>query len=349
MSDNFADFLNDNAGVIGATAGYAVNRNIAATNRHISALRDELGNLQERFAQEQRKDEQERLNRDMLFQVSEQVDAINSAPASPAMYFELIGVADDFHTLEFTSATFNSIQDKSFLSSVSTSIDQSLSAMWETFEDEIKQQVAELADLNYLAEIGDAVAIADKKTPPLTAAFDATIARAESLKNNEPHLFSSRVLNGIMLGSITVGALLFVLSYYAASEGNLLALLGFAALAISTALFIVAITTLDSRRRKYASECAENSRLSHSRREQLVFLQSQKESFLQKLSRLQNAPSEAVAFLASGAVTPQEKFSRVDHLTASIADLAARLGVDPKRLPRLLERQAMGGILARRA
>jgi len=68
MSENFADFLNDNAGVVGAAAGYSVNRKLAESNRQLSAynqnfsaLRRDLRALQGKLAQSDAEDKRERL------------------------------------------------------------------------------------------------------------------------------------------------------------------------------------------------------------------------------------------------------------------------------------------------
>lgn len=381
MSDNFADFLNDNAGVVGATAGYAVNRNIAATNRNISALRGELGKLQERFAQEQRKEERERLNRDMLFQISQQVDAVNAAPTSPELYFELVRVSEDFQRLGFTSATFNSLEDKTFLSKVSSSIDQSFNTLWESFPDETREQIAEVVDWNYLREMGDSVAIADKKIPSTRTSFEGTLSKAETLQNSVPRLFSNKILNGVMISTLLLGILFIILASNAGPKADewvssemikegwgderqvaaresektqaagrqmILLLLGMGSFGTSAIVFIVVMTGLDPKRKKHASESIENSQRSHRLREQLVFLQSHRASFAEKLSQLQRVPPDTIAFLTSDTVKPQERFAQIDQVSAHLNDLCSNLGIDPQRLPTVPERKAMGGLLASR-
>ncbi len=351
MSENIADFLNENAGVVGATAGYAVNRSIAATNRNIVALRGELGKLQQQFAHEKIEEERERLNRDMLFQVSQQIEAINSAPASAEMYLTLVRVSDDYQQLGFTSATFNSLQDKTFLSGVSSSIEQSFNTMWESFPEEVKEQIADMMDWHYLKELGDIVAIADRKIPSIRASFEATLKKAESLKDNTPSIFSNKALNVVMAGSLLLGVILIVLAANAGESVNktTITFLGLASLSVCAIVFGVIATGLGVKRSRHFLEAKENSERSHYLRDQLVFLQSQRSALAQRLSQLQRVPIASVNLLISDAVKPQERFALVDQLGPHLADLCVNLGVDTERLPNVPERQAMDGLLSNRA
>lgn len=162
MSDNLPDFLNDNAGVVTGLAGAAVHRNITATNRNLTALRGELGKLQERFAQEKEKEAKESLNRDMLFQISQQVESIASENPTPDQYFELLRVCEDFKKLGFTSATFNSLQDKTYWAAVLSSIDQSLKKCLESLPEETRSLITAAVAWKSLRSLSSSIAQVDE-------------------------------------------------------------------------------------------------------------------------------------------------------------------------------------------
>ena len=169
MSENFADFLNDNAGVVGAAAGYSVNRKLAEANRQLSAynqnfsaLRRDLRALQGKLAQSDAEGKRERLNREMLFQVSLQVKALQKGDHSVDLHLEALRVSSDFHQLGLTSATFDAIEDKAFFNDVATSIEEEQKRIWSMFTDEMKERLTDLLDWHYANELAEGIAITDE-------------------------------------------------------------------------------------------------------------------------------------------------------------------------------------------
>jgi hypothetical protein len=350
MSENLAEFLNDNAGLVADARGRAISRNITATNRSVSALQDELVKLQEQLAKEQTREERERLNRDMLFQVSRQVEAVNSVPVSPATYIALVRVSEDFQRLGFTSGTFSSLQDKAFLSEVSLLVDQSFATMWESFSEELREQIADLVEWNCLKELGDSIAIADQRMPRFKASLSEALKEGEVLRKKKPSVFSHKIWNFFMLGPLLI--CFFSIFWLAAGDPNkpplMAALLMFLSPLFALFAWLARLFAVDGDIAMHTSETTENSNRANSLRDQLSFLESHRVLFAQRLFELQRVPVDTINFLTAETVDTQERFSQVDQISAYVVDLCSKLGLDKRSLPTAPERQAMGGLLANR-
>jgi hypothetical protein len=344
MSENLPEFLNENPGVVGAIAGTAINQNIAATNRNISALQGELGKLQEQFAREQSRDKQERLNRDKLFQVYQQVEAINSVPASPEMYIALFQVSENFQRLGFTSRTFSSLQDKAFFSNVSSLVDQSFTTMWESFSVELREQIADLLDWNCLKDLADIIAIADAKMPSIkTKLSNAKKEREAIRKKKKPNFFSNIFQTVLMFGlpflfAKSLFSLEAVLDFFG-SQTFMVGVFETFLMFCAIAPWVVRIFTLDAEEEKHSSDERKNKVAVKLLIEELWFLESNRATFARRLSKLQRVPVDTINFLTSERVEPKERFALVDQISTYVADLCSSLGLDKSRLPTAPERQ----------
>lgn len=347
MGENLADFLNENAGVMGAAA----NRNIAATNRSISALRDDLGKLHEQLAQDKETEKRELLNRDVLFRFSQRVKALSSGPASPEVYFELVRVSEDFRQLGFDSGTFSTLQDKSFLSEVLSAIDQSFATVWESFSDELKEQIAEVSDWNSLKDLGVAIAIADQKIPSIKKALSAALKEGEVLRKEKPSVFSDRIWNAFMFGPLLICA--FSIFWLASGDSNKPSLTAILLMLFSPLFaffaWLARLPAVDKSVERHTAETTEYIKRAKNLREQLSFLVSNRPVFVQRLNELQRIPVDTINFFASEIVTPQERLTQLNQVSAYVADICARISLHPARLPSAPERQQKHGLLLKRA
>ena len=376
MSDNLPDFLNDNAGVVTGLAGAAVHRNITATNRNLTALRGELGKLQERVAQEQKKEARESLNRDMLFQVNQQVESIASENPSPDQYFELLRVSAEFRKLGFTSATFNSLQDKSYLSSVSSSIDQTQRRLWELFPEETKSLLSDALDWNRLNECGGAIAIADQQIPESLQRLTTTKVTLADLEKRKPHFFSNKILSSLCVGTLVIGSIFGLLAFTAVSEAEVrfeamikkrlyseaadqlvearakrrtLTSIAVVFLGGAVVAFIFLMLDLDKKNKDNFVQTKEANRVIKYLENHIIWLRGQRDAFAGQLSDLKRIPPETIEFFQSEFVDHTDRFGQLDGVSEYLKQVCTALGTDVGKLPRFPEREAKGGRLARRS
>ena len=385
MSDNLPDFLNDNAGVVTGLAGAAVHRNITATNRNLTALRGELGKLQERFAQEQKKEARESLNRDMLFQVNQQVESIASENPSPDQYFELLRVSAEFRKLGFTSATFNSLQDKSYLSSVSSSIDQTQRRLWELFPEETKSLLSDALDWNRLNECGGAIAIADQQIPESLQRLTTTKVTLADLEKRKPHFFSNKILSSLCVGTLVIGSMFGLLALNTFSESEKLfrratpeeiesgwyskeqteirfrkheeakakekTLTSIAVVFLGGAVvaFTFLMLDMDKRSKDHFAQTKEANRVIKYLENHIIWLRGQRDAFAGQFSDLKRIPPETIEYFQSEFVDHTDRFGQLDGVSEYLKQVCTALGTDVGKLPRFPEREAKGGRLARRS
>jgi len=318
MSENFADVLNENAGVVGAAAGYVINRNVSATNRNIaatnsniSALRGELGKLKAQLAQEQRREERDRLNREMLFQVGLQVDAIKISDSSVKIYFDAIRVSNDFKQLGFTSATFNTLEDKTFFNGVATFIEDISERIWNRLSDEEKQQVSELSDWNCAKHLGEAIAIADEKIP---YAVDILSKKAGKEEKNVPIPHPEKGFFSRVFGVSNPQQRIQDQSSALKKE----------------------------RCRKYEDKARQHLQ------QHIEDLHSNRKRCCDKLATIQSIPEETITFLSSQSAAPNDRFAYVAEISQQVAAMCSALNTDPQNLPTPVERQDEGKHLSTR-
>ena len=385
MSDNLPDFLNDNAGVVTGLAGAAVHRNITATNRNLTALRGELGKLQERVAQEQKKEARESLNRDMLFQVNQQVESIASENPSPDQYFELLRVSAEFRKLGFTSATFNSLQDKSYLSSVASAIDQTLKRLWDTFPDEVRSLITDVKEWNTLNAFGEAIALVDQQVPEHQQRLSSTKAQLADLEKRKPHFFSNKILSSLCVGTLVIGSMFGLLALNTFSESEKLfrratpeeiesgwyskeqteirfrkheeakakekTLTSIAVVFLGGAVvaFTFLMLNLDKKNKDNFAQTKEANRVIKYLENHIIWLRGQRDAFAGQLSDLKRIPPETIEYFQSEFVDHTDRFGQLDGVSEYLKQVCTALGTHVGKLPRFPEREAKGGRLARRS
>jgi hypothetical protein len=208
MSDEFPtpqDILNDNPGVVGAAAGYAVNRNIQATNRNLEHLKKEVSSMQRELVRTRQQEETEHRRREQVFQVSSQLDELISQEKSPDVLLRLQHLDQAFKELGLTSASFRSLSDKEFLNStklrfrraleehrasMSAEALKSLDALkqWSTLSECAQQLLVE--DVEF-AEATQKLSEAQEKHSEAEAALSKTKGIVPFARDGE-HLWASR-------------------------------------------------------------------------------------------------------------------------------------------------------------
>jgi hypothetical protein len=333
MSENFADFLNDNAGVVTGAAGLAVHRNITATNRNLTALRGEIGKLQERFAQEKEKEARESLNRDILFRISQQVEALASENPSPDQYFELIRVSDDLGRIGFTSATFSSLQDKSYLASVSSSIDQALGRCWESLPEETRSLVATAVAWNRLRSLSTSVAQADKYIAGRKREIVEVHRLLGVLAKSKPNVFSNKIVTILSGSGLVLGLFFGLLAFGGTSQTVVLSILAVFCGGIAVITFIAGIADLDTKSKKHFEDTKEADRRGLHAEDQIKSYRSKRYALVRQLSELKEVPAETLQYYGSESIDYSERLNQLNDVSDYLNQVCNALGIDTSRLP----------------
>ena len=329
MSDNLPDFLNDNAGVVTGLAGAAVHRNITATNRNLTALRGELGKLQERFAQEKEKEAKESLNRDMLFQINQQVESIASADASPDQYFELIRVSEDLESLGFTSATFNSLQDKSYLASVSSSIDHALGRCLESLPEETKSMITAAVAWKSLRSLSSSIAQVDESIAGLQRSIIEARRWLGVLEKTEPHYWSSNKIMTMGISGAVIGVILGLMAITISPVFTILALVVPAAAAMASVALLA--NSKSKSTKQFADVNEANRRVLHAE-DHIKRSRTKRSALVQQLSDLKEIPPETIQYYGSEAVDHSERLNQLKDISEYLNQVRHALNIDRGKL-----------------
>jgi len=333
MSDNLADFLNDNAGVVTGAAGYAVHRNITATNRNLSSLRGDLRKLQAQLVQEKQKEAKERLNRDMLFQIGLQVEAVKQREPSADTLLALQKIHEDFKQLKFTSASFNTLEDKTFLNAVSSTLEQCLRTTRESLSDETKEQITEITEWNQFAEMAEAIAIADEKIPYARRILQK---RLNDLHESErPSLLDNKILLWLFAGSLIPGVLLLL-----SGHGGFL-LTAVVLLLVAVGAAITMFVDFDKKRKQHQTNGPKtpdnavflSKTASDYLQKHIRDLESVRSEFCTSLASLKRVPRETVAFITSDSIGTDEKLAYLPEAKRYLNQLRDHLDVAIENLP----------------
>jgi hypothetical protein len=330
MSDNLADFLNDNAGVVTAGVGLAVDRNITATNRSLTALRSELGNLQQKFAQEQKKEARENLNRDMLFQINQQVESMASSEPSSDQYFELYRVSEELRQLGFTSATFTSLQDKSYLSAVSASIDNAIKRCLESLSEETQSLVTDAVAWSNLLKWGSSIAQLDREISQTHETEEEARRWLATLEKSEPDFFSNRRESIFGISALAIGVLLGLVGMETSSQLTMVALLFFV---IGGTALIVRWAGLNSQIKEHSADVKEaQRRIGHSA-DHIARLRAKRSGLARQLSDLKRIPAETLEFYQSESTEHTERLNQLKEVSNYLNRVCYALGTDRCTLP----------------
>jgi hypothetical protein len=333
MSENFADFLNDNAGVVTGAAGLAVHRNITATNRNLTALRGEIGKLQERFAKEKEKEARESLNRDILFRISQQVETLASENPSPDQYFELIRVSEDLRSLGFTSATFNSLQDKSYLASVSSSIDRALEMCLESLPEETRSLVTAAVAWNSLRSLSTAVVRADEGIASSQGELVEARRGLGVLEKSKPNFFSNKAAVIYSVAGLVLAMFFGLLAAGGTSQTAWLVILALVCGGTALFAFFAGMMNLDIRRSKHFLDTEEaNRRVLHAE-DQIKRYRTKRSGLVRQLSGLKEIPPETIEYYESEAMDYSERLNQLNDVSDYINQVYQALGITTSKLP----------------
>jgi hypothetical protein len=333
MSENLPDFLNDNAGVVTGLAGVAVHRNITATNKSLTALRGELGRLQKQFAQEQKKEERESLNRDMLFQIGQQVESITSARPSPDQYFELIRVSDELKSLGLTSRTFNSLQDKSYLSAVSSSIDLALKSCLKSLPEDRRELIDDAVAWNKLNGLVASIARTDEDIAGTQQKIVEVRRSLATFEKSKPHFFSNKIPSILGISGLATGAPLGLLALNSTSQGQAFTFLASMFLGTGVIALTAVLADLDSKKKKrFAGVQEANRRIIHLE-DQIAKYRVKRAGFARQLSDLKRIPVVTLQFFQSESTEHTERLNQLKEVSNYLNRVCYALGTDRSKLP----------------
>lgn len=187
MSDgsptNLPDFLNDNPGVVGAAAGYAVNRGVQTANRNIAQLKKELGSIQRELTKEREAGEREQKNRERVFQISIELDHLLRREFSPDLLLRVAKLRDKLAQLRLSSSSFRSLQDKEFFTTTSSKLESARNAIAQSLSQETLDQIRALTQWNGVGESCTELFVTEQRLAKTTAELKAASSELQRVRD----------------------------------------------------------------------------------------------------------------------------------------------------------------------
>jgi phage terminase large subunit-like protein len=115
MSDNLPDFLNDNAGVVGASVGLGLQRQLKGLHAQVEKAEKDRKKALER--ERRRKDELDQ-DKNIVFRVSKDLGAVETCQVPEQALKELHGLKLLLSQRKITPASFDNFEDKDFTQQV---------------------------------------------------------------------------------------------------------------------------------------------------------------------------------------------------------------------------------------